>query len=89
MTKDQGLYNKPWAAVHSGALAAGTLLQHSTTSQENKGLILNLFVGVTGVPSKVFTNSDMTDFELSHRCIYYKSPSSTYELDSNSATNSK
>ena len=24
-TKDQGLYNKPPAAVHPGALAAGTL----------------------------------------------------------------
>ena len=27
-TKDQGLYNKPSAAVHPGALAAGTLLQY-------------------------------------------------------------
>ena len=30
MTKDQGLYNKPSAAVHPGALAAGTLLQYTT-----------------------------------------------------------
>ena len=29
-TKDQGLYNKPSAAVHQGALAAGTLPQYST-----------------------------------------------------------
>ena len=29
-TKDQGLYNKPSAAVHPGALAAGTLPQYST-----------------------------------------------------------
>ena len=29
-TKDQGLYNKPSAAVHPGALAAGTLLQYNT-----------------------------------------------------------
>ena len=29
-TKDQGLYNKPSAAVYPGALAAGTLLQYST-----------------------------------------------------------
>ena len=29
-TKDQGLYNKLSAAVHSGALAAGTLPQHNT-----------------------------------------------------------
>ena len=29
-TKDQGLYNEPSAAVHPGALAAGTLPQYST-----------------------------------------------------------
>ena len=30
MTKDQGSYNKPSAAVHPGALAAGTLAQYNT-----------------------------------------------------------
>ena len=29
-TKGQGLYNKPSAAVHPGALAAGTLPQYNT-----------------------------------------------------------
>ena len=29
-TKDQGLYNKPSAAGHPGALAAGTLPQYNT-----------------------------------------------------------
>ena len=29
-TKDQGLYNKPLAAVHPGALASGTLPQYNT-----------------------------------------------------------
>ena len=29
-TKDQGSYNKPSAAVHPGALAAGTLPQYIT-----------------------------------------------------------
>ena len=29
-TEDQGLYNKPSAAVHPGALAAGTLPQYNT-----------------------------------------------------------
>ena len=29
-TKDQGLYNKPSAPVHPGALAAGTLPQYNT-----------------------------------------------------------
>ena len=30
MTEDQGLYNKPSVAVHSAALAAGTLPQYNT-----------------------------------------------------------
>ena len=29
-TKNQGLYNKPSAALHPGALAAGTLPQYNT-----------------------------------------------------------
>ena len=29
-TKDQGLYNKPSALVHAGALTAGTLPQYNT-----------------------------------------------------------
>ena len=29
-TKDQGLYNKPSAAVHPGELAAGTLPKYNT-----------------------------------------------------------
>ena len=31
-TKDQGLYSKPSAAVHPGALAAGTLPQYTIQS---------------------------------------------------------
>ena len=34
MTKDQGLYDKTWAAVYPGALAAGTLPQYNTVSRE-------------------------------------------------------
>ena len=30
MTKDQGLYSKPSAAVHPGALAAGTIPKYDT-----------------------------------------------------------
>ena len=37
-TKDQGLYNKPSAAVHPGALAAGILPQYNT-SVYHKGVI--------------------------------------------------
>ena len=33
MTKDQGLYNKPSAAVHPGALAAGILPQYKKNLQ--------------------------------------------------------
>ena len=36
-TKDQGLYNKPSAAVHPRALAAGVLLQYSKYSKMSKG----------------------------------------------------
>ena len=32
-TKDQGLYNNPSAAVHPGALAAGTLPQYNKIKQ--------------------------------------------------------
>ena len=32
MTEDQGLYNKPSAAVHPEALAAGTLPQYNTST---------------------------------------------------------
>ena len=34
-TKDQGLYNKPSAVVHPGALAAGTLPQYNTINLFN------------------------------------------------------
>ena len=35
-TKDQGLYNKPSAAVHPGALAAGTLPHNIMPLVQNK-----------------------------------------------------
>ena len=41
-TKDQGLYNKPSAAVNPGALAAGTLPQHNTI----RGIITVGFIGL-------------------------------------------
>ena len=34
MTEDQGLYNKPSAAVHPGALAAGTVPQYNTRNKK-------------------------------------------------------
>ena len=36
-TKDQGLYNKPSAAVHPEALAAGTLPQYNTMDSTIRG----------------------------------------------------
>ena len=42
-TKDHGLYNKPSAAVHPGALAAGTLAQYNTIVNE---LFINLILYV-------------------------------------------
>ena len=40
-TKDQGLYNKPSAAVHPGALAAGTVPQYNNnvTDEINTNLM--------------------------------------------------
>ena len=35
-TKDQGLYNKPSAAVRPGALAAGSLPQYNNTCMKKK-----------------------------------------------------
>ena len=40
-TKDQGLYNKPSAAVHPEALAAGTLL-HTYCHPKNNGYTIAL-----------------------------------------------
>ena len=41
-TKDQGLYNKPSAAVHPGALATGTLPQYNTIIKQKIVLSLSL-----------------------------------------------
>ena len=38
-SKDQGLYNKPSAAVHPGVLAAGTLSQYSTILYTQKRIM--------------------------------------------------
>ena len=43
-TKDQGLYNKPSAAVHPGALAAGTLPQYNSPQGEAGPSIFSLGV---------------------------------------------
>ena len=50
--KDQGLYNKPSAAVHPGALAAGTLLQYNTT-HDNPYLIFIYEFLFLSVPQKL------------------------------------
>ena len=42
-TKDQGLYNKPSAAVHPGALSARTLLQYNTRALINLQICYCLF----------------------------------------------
>ena len=41
-TKDQGLYNKPSAAVHRGALAAVTLPRYNTIQQYSKLILVHL-----------------------------------------------
>ena len=57
-TKDQGFYNKPSAAVHPGALAAGTLPQYNT-------IPLQLPVkGTSGFPVTVTTQQICTMFSM-------------------------
>ena len=47
-TKDQGLYNKPSAAVHPGALAAGTLPQYSNvTNRVHKSCQNNVCISIS------------------------------------------
>ena len=74
-TKDQGLYNKPSAAVHLGALAAGTLPQYNTIQMSsllnlNKYLIMVCYINclVSGPfqssnSSKITKNDMMCCFE--------------------------
>ena len=45
-TEDQGLYNKPSAAVHPGALAAGTLPQHNTICLHQYNAYASVSVGL-------------------------------------------
>ena len=53
-TKDQGLYNKPSAAVHPGALAAGTLPQYNRLrplpNTEHFDYFFTSFIGVIHSP---------------------------------------
>ena len=44
-TRDQGLYNKPSAAVHPGALSAGTLPQYNTILMDSFEVLLRAFAG--------------------------------------------
>ena len=53
-TKDQGLYNKPSAAVHPGALAAETLPQYNRVSRNVSGF-------VTDVSGPIFKGQDIED----------------------------
>ena len=51
-TKDQGLYNKPSAAVHPGALAIGTLPQYNKIQYFHTDLLTYL---VTCFLTQLFT----------------------------------
>ena len=42
-TKDQGLYNKPSAAVHPGALAAGNLPQYNTSELQEVIIVIMVY----------------------------------------------
>ena len=66
MIKDQGLYNKPSAAVHPGPLAAGTLPQYNTTTSEEKissllRLLFSYFLADQRAPDERKFNAGSTD----------------------------
>ena len=57
-TKDQGLYNKPSAAVHTGAPAAGTL-PHNITKKNIRRLEVSEILNImSGIRSQWFSYSD-------------------------------
>ena len=65
-TKDQGLYNKPSAAVLPGALAAGTLPQYNTPRLPLDGFSLNLIFEYF---SKICHNSIL--IKICQRRVFY------------------
>ena len=67
-TKDQGLYNKPSAAVHPGALAAGTLPQYNTILLEGKSFAMEL--GNSYFDIKISPNS-CNDFRVFSNCVCF------------------
>ena len=62
-TKDRGLYNKPSAAVHPGALTARTLPQYNTTRtsvKQDKVKVMNIQVFLYVTPC-ILVNSDVSE----------------------------
>ena len=52
-SKDQGLYNKPSAAVHPGALAAGTLPKYNTIQYNTFAFLVKISQCETPTTSKI------------------------------------
>ena len=67
-TKDQGLYNKPSAAVHPGALAAGTLPQYNTRHKKSleKDKILSCNSGVKEIFASLGLNQKFSSVSLTN-----------------------
>ena len=53
-TKDQGLYNKPSAAVHPGAIAAGTLQQYNTKIKRAYVALIYIYISMDSPLEKKF-----------------------------------
>ena len=68
-TRDQGLYSKPTAAVHPGALAAGTLPQYNTITWCHSIWRLTLLLRITVVASiQSFVSVSRKDLCRGHLC---------------------
>ena len=75
--KDQGLYNKPSAAVHPGALAAGTLPQYNTIAWlsdylSSRGILLEDLV--TSSSNNVIMEEAKIETNIVHTFPFHVSP---------------
>ena len=69
-TEDQGLYNKPSAAVHPGALAAGTLPQYKTVQYDK----------IHSESHKILSGNKLPHWGFEIQCYRELSPSTHHSL---------
>ena len=68
-TTDQGLYNKPSAAVHPGALATGTLPQYNTSHYITTFHMTSCSISPLSLKTKQRRKCNTYIFQM-HSCIF-------------------